>query len=320
LNHSESQPRVAIVMPTCDRPALLAKALEAFRVQTLARDSFEIIVIDDASGPATGAVLAEFQSRDDRPPLTVLRNERRRGMASSRNRGWRLARAPLVAFTDDDCASTPAWLEHLCDAARANPDAIVVGPTLPDPAASEELGEFVHTLSLTELGRWFETANILYPRALLERVDGFDEVAFNRWGGSDTDLAWRSLKAGARPVWAPDAIVHHAVVPVGAIGRLRAAARWHQTALCYKRHPVLRKELAFGLFRTREHALLLLALAAVAIPGLPRVARVALALPYARRLYGGRRTPVIAPYRVALDIIEIAACARGAIRYRVPLL
>ena len=36
-----------------------------------------------------------------------------------------------------------------------------------------------------------------YPRALLERLGGFDE-AYD-FGGEDTDLAWRAIEAGAEP-------------------------------------------------------------------------------------------------------------------------
>jgi hypothetical protein len=70
-------------------------------------------------------------------------------------------------------------------------------------------------------------------------------------------------------------------------------------------------------FRTREHALLLLAVLALGLPRLPRPVRLALTVPYLRRLYGGRRTPVLAPFRLALDIVEMTACIRGAIRFRV---
>ena len=59
--------------------------------------------------------------------------------ARHRNLGWRAARAPLVAFTDDDCRPEPDWLEVLLAAARRHPSAIVQGATRPDPFESELL-------------------------------------------------------------------------------------------------------------------------------------------------------------------------------------
>jgi glycosyltransferase involved in cell wall biosynthesis len=313
-------PLVSVVIATHDRPDRLERALLALRAQTLRPDSYEIVVVDDGSGPATTETIRRFLGDDDGPTVTVLRQDPSRGPAAARNRGWRSARAPLVAFTDDDCETTTGWLQELVLSADANPGAIVQGPTVPNPAEAEALDGFSHTLSGTKLGPWFETANILYPRGVLERVGGFDEEAFSGPGGEDTDLAWKAMGTGARAVWAGEAVVHHAVAPVGWRGLLRKAWKWDETMLCFKRHPVLRQELFWGVFWTRQHVLLALALLAAGLPGLPRVVRAALVVPYARRLYAGRRTPMLAPFRLALDLVETAACVRGSLRYRVLVL
>ena len=65
----------------------------------------------------------------------------------------------------------------------------------------------------------FQTCNIFYPRAILERVGGFDIEAFGRvHGGEDSDLAWRAIKSGAAAVFADGALVHHAVNELGPAG------------------------------------------------------------------------------------------------------
>jgi glycosyltransferase involved in cell wall biosynthesis len=314
-------PRVSVVVATYDRPERLERALAALYAQTLPSDAYEIVVVDDGSGPETAAVLRRFQAANDNgPALMVLRQVPARGPAAARNRGWRSVRAPLVAFTDDDCEATSGWLAGLVAAADANRGAIVQGPTLPNPAERDERLSFFRTLSRTRLGPWFETANILYPRAALQKAGGFDEAMFSGAGGEDTDLAWRAIEAGATAAWAPGAIVCHAVTRSGPLALLRHAWHWDETMLCFKRHPVLRRELVWGVFWTREHALLSLAVVAIAAPKLPPAVRVALGAPYARRLYAGRRTPLLAPFRLALDLVETAACARGALRFRVLVL
>src|SRR3954453_18710822 len=65
--------------------------------------------------------------------LRVIRPDPGGGPAAARNEGWRAARAPLVAFTDDDCQARPGWLEAGLRAARENPGAFVQGPTEPIP-------------------------------------------------------------------------------------------------------------------------------------------------------------------------------------------
>ena len=51
-------PLVSVVVSTYDRPARLARLLDALRAQTLGRSAFEVIVVDNGSGPETGRVLA----------------------------------------------------------------------------------------------------------------------------------------------------------------------------------------------------------------------------------------------------------------------
>ena len=62
------------------------------------------------------------------------RLESQAGPGGERNAGWREARAPIVAFTDDDCEPTPQWLARTLAACRAYPDAVTQGITLPHPS------------------------------------------------------------------------------------------------------------------------------------------------------------------------------------------
>ena len=113
-------PRVSVVMATHDRPAGLARQLDALRAQTLSDDAYEIVVVDDGSGPETIELLEREKARSG-PSLSVIRHEPAGGPARARNAGWRIARAPLVAFTDDDCRAGPRWLEAGLAAWDADP-------------------------------------------------------------------------------------------------------------------------------------------------------------------------------------------------------
>ena len=52
-----SDPRVSVVIPTHNRSGPLQTALAGLRAQTLPREEFEVIVVDDASSDDTPAVL-----------------------------------------------------------------------------------------------------------------------------------------------------------------------------------------------------------------------------------------------------------------------
>jgi glycosyltransferase involved in cell wall biosynthesis len=312
---------VSVVLATHDRPSRLSRQLSALRAQTLSSDRYEVIVVDDASGPETRAVLERERSRNG-VPLKVIRRDVAGGPAAARNEGWRAARAPLIAFTDDDCQAPPGWLEAGLRAAQANPGAFVQGPTEPIPREFEQAyGPFSHTMLVTKCGPGFETCNIFYPRELIERLGGFDASSYSGPGGEDTDLGWKAIEeAGARPVWEPDALMHHAVTALGPIGKIRMAARWHESMLPFRRYKSLRKKRYLGVFWSEVHQWLFMALLALLLPKRLWWVRAWLAAPYVVRLTNRRSGPLLAPYLILHDLVEVSAVVRGAIRYRTLIL
>ncbi|HEX6159399.1 MAG TPA: glycosyltransferase [Thermoanaerobaculia bacterium] len=98
---SRSRPAISVVMPVRNGEAFLAEAIASIFTQT-ERD-LELIVIDDASTDRTPQIL---ETVDDNR-LRVLRNDRRRGIAGSCNRGLAVARGAYVARMDADDIALP---------------------------------------------------------------------------------------------------------------------------------------------------------------------------------------------------------------------
>ena len=99
-------PRATVVVATHNRAYRLSLLLHALRAQTLPRQEFEVVVVDDGSTDSTPLLLADAERSGDLD-LRVLRREPAAGPATARNMGWRIARAPIIAFTDDDCRPSP---------------------------------------------------------------------------------------------------------------------------------------------------------------------------------------------------------------------
>ena len=303
---------LTIAVASHDRALRLRWLLNALEEQTLARERFEVVVCHD-SGPETERLLAEHPVA----PVAV-RMEPGTGSASrQRNAAWRAGSAPVVVFTDDDCRPPPDWLERMAAAVARHPGAVVQGAVRPDPVEEHLLAAAPHARSLLvdPPQPWGQCANIAYPRAVLERLRGFDE-SFAR-AGEDTDLVQRAVGAGVPYVGAPDALTYHAVAPYGLAGALRTLPRWAELARVVRRHPALRKRLALGVFWKASHAWLLAALVA-------RPALLGWALA-ARPRYGGSarglaRAVSELPGRAVVDLVEIAVLARGSLRERTLLL
>jgi len=322
-------PEIAVVVASHDRPLRLRWLLNALEEQTLARARFEVVVAHDSSSPETAALLGAHPLAAA-GVLRALHFDPGPGPAAKRNAAWRAARAPLIAFTDDDCRPPAEWLEGLLGAMAAHPGRIVQGATVPDPderhllhAAPGARSQLIEPPTI-----WAQTCNIGYPRDLLVRAGGFDErlpVA----SGEDTDLALRARAVGAEIVAAPDAVTYHAVDAPWLLARVRGTWRWQHLAHLVKRHPELREGLVLGAFWKRSHLLVVgagvgffvlrrrapaLALAAAvpwAIEARPR---------YGSGLRGRLRALSELPGRAVVDATEVAALARGSARYRTLLL
>jgi len=319
MSTGDGAPELSVVVATRNRPDRLVALLAALRAQTLAPERFEVVVVDDGSTDSTPELL-EREAASSPFRLRTVRRESGDGPAAARNAGLRVGGGELIAFTDDDCEPAPEWLAEGLRAAKETPGAVIQGRTEPNPAELTRLGPYTRTLRVTELGPHFETANMFYPRVLLERLDGFDE-RFRRPGGEDTDLAWRAIEAGAPIEFAPAALVHHAVEDHGPIGLLRVAGRWYDLMYALRRHPGYRARTRWRrIFWKQSHALLAQALLGGFLARrFPPAAL--LALPYLRHLL--RRCeeigvgPAYVPYLVVHDLVEVGAAVRGGLRHRV---
>jgi GT2 family glycosyltransferase len=199
--------KVSVVVPTCGRPALLARCLGALERQTLPRGEFEVIVVDDS--------------------------RLRSGPAAARNRGWRQARAEVIAFTDDDCVPDARWLERGLEQIEHH-DAVCGRIVMPVPARPTDYERDAQGLERSE----FVTANCFVRRAVLESLGGFDEQFRLAWR-EDSDLHFRLLESGARLARAPLALVEHPVRPAPWGVSLAQQRKVMFDALLYKKHPRL---------------------------------------------------------------------------------
>jgi glycosyltransferase involved in cell wall biosynthesis len=310
------EPLVSVVVSTYNRPARLTRLLDALSAQTLGRERFEVVVVDNGSGPETGRVLTAERARG-RLELVVVRHPVTLGPAGGRNAGWRLARAPLVAFTDDDCAPAAEWLAAILAGAAAHPGAVLQGPTRPNPAELADLGLLAHTVQIERLGPQFETCNIAYPRAVLASLNGFDESFGLQPAGEDTDLAWRAIEAGCASAFVADAVVWHAVERIGRRGMLRVAGRWSAVTRVFRDHPQTRTILYRRVFWNVWHYLLWRSLLTLAGP--PWLRRLLLARhlgQLSRRARDQGAGPEAIPFLLVYDAVECWSVTRGALRYR----
>jgi glycosyltransferase involved in cell wall biosynthesis len=119
------RPAVSVVLCTYNRRALLPGALEALLAQEAPGVEYEVVVVDNRSDDGTAELLEGWRARAG-GVLRVLA-EPRPGVSFARNAGIAAARAPLVAFTDDDVRVAPDWIATIARGFREHPGAAFVG-------------------------------------------------------------------------------------------------------------------------------------------------------------------------------------------------
>ncbi len=89
-------PHVSVIIPTKDRPHLLAQALQSLQYQTYR--CFEVVIANDG-GCDVGDVVDYFGSHF---PITYIRRSTSGGAAAARNMALSAARGNIIAYLDDD--------------------------------------------------------------------------------------------------------------------------------------------------------------------------------------------------------------------------
>jgi glycosyltransferase involved in cell wall biosynthesis len=223
---------VTVVVCTRDGGEALAGCLE--RLAALTHPHLELLVVDNApTDDDTRRVVEGFAARDPRFRHLV---EPRPGLSRARNRGLVEARGAVVAYTDDDVAVDPRWVQGLLRgfARRADVGCVTglvatAGVDSGEEAYFDARAASWSTRCEPELydlagnarddvlypysaGVFGTGANFAFGTAVLRALGGFDEAlgaGAPTLGGEDLDVFVRVLRAGYALAYEPAALVWH---------------------------------------------------------------------------------------------------------------
>ena len=230
-------PDVSVVLSTFNRCDDLSRALSALVSQQGADDiAFEVIVVDNNSSDRTREVVAPYL---DRPgPAVRYIFEQRQGVSYGRNTGTMAARAPIVAFTDDDNEVDARWIATVTFTLDAHPEASAIGgrivPDWPAPIPKWLDRRHWSPLAILDYGeqpfytsqsnpRCLLTANFAIRRAVLESLGGFSPQ-YERC--QDHELLIRLWRSGLQALYVPGLIVRTRIAPERLTRRYHRA--WHE--------------------------------------------------------------------------------------------
>lgn len=304
-------PSVTIVIPVKDRRERMLRCLDA----ALAQDypDFDVLVLDNCSTDGTAEACQERAAGAGVPVrVEVLPG----AVGQLRNRAAEISQADILAFTDSDCMPAPDWLSAGVAPFGDRPEVgVVQGRTLPEPG--KQAGGWAATVEVREWSGRFESCNLLVRRRAFEAASGFDEQVGHFW--EDTAAGMSLLRAGWKPAFAADAVVHHDVTWPGFAWHLRRGLRYGNAAKIVRDYPELRRELLWCRYflRPRSAKAAACALGLLLAP-LDRRALL-LTLPYVQMRRPRRASPGAVRDQLrgaAFDLAILVGMVRGSIRHR----
>ena len=234
----EQPSAISVIIPACDRVALLREVVRRLAEQSYPPDRFEVIVIDDGSSVDLTRAL-EPVGCDQLRVLELEGADRSFRAGQARQAGARAARFEVLLFLDADVAVDRDFLWHAGYCHGLDSRAVVLGylsgynlhdlglrhdldtiaaadrltgdqvPIIPDRGREPALRECLDDIhGLAEPWRLAYTGNLSVSRALLEEAGGFSDQ-FQGWGFEDVDLGLRLHDAGALWIFSRWALGYH---------------------------------------------------------------------------------------------------------------
>ncbi|MDF2379581.1 MAG: glycosyltransferase [Candidatus Gracilibacteria bacterium] len=134
MNQIEDQFLVSVVIPVYNTPPkLLRETLDSVKKQTLDKDLFEVLIINDCSpDPVTQVELRRLEGLSDLGGihLRVIHHETNKWLAEVRNTGIRESRGKYIVNLDSDDLIAPSYLKKCALTMEAHPGAGWAYPNL----------------------------------------------------------------------------------------------------------------------------------------------------------------------------------------------
>jgi glycosyltransferase involved in cell wall biosynthesis len=97
--------KITVIVPAYNEEELIGGCLDSLNHQTINRNEYEIIVVDNNSTDQTTLIALSKGARVEREP--------RKGYVHAIRRGIEVSQTDLIAFTDADCRVPSDWLEKI---------------------------------------------------------------------------------------------------------------------------------------------------------------------------------------------------------------
>lgn len=202
--------QLSVVLAVRNAADTLPTVLASIDGSDLARNAFEIIVVDDASDDSSPSQASRYAD------AVVRLTGEATGPAYARNRGAELARGTFIAFVDADVVVKPDTLGRMLRALVDEPQLDVVSARYAGPATERGLVSQYWNLLLgygddrsESRGAYVAGGCLMMRRSLFDATGMFDEWRFRTPCLEDVELGQRLIMRGSRVGTLPGLEVTH---------------------------------------------------------------------------------------------------------------
>lgn len=199
--------RCSVIIPAYNSEATIAFCLESILNQSLPKEDYEVILVDDGSTDDTRKVAENF-------PIRVIQQENH-GPAAARNNGATQANGDILIFTDSDCELDFNFIENII--APFGRDSNIVGV---QGSYKTRQKEFVAQFTQVEIETRYQkmarnkytdfigTYAAAYRTDVFRHYGGFD-TGFTVASGEDTEFSYKLHRNNKKMVFERRAFVYH---------------------------------------------------------------------------------------------------------------
>ncbi|MGD0802558.1 MAG: glycosyltransferase [Candidatus Bathyarchaeia archaeon] len=182
---------ITVVVPTYNEEKNIERCLRALAMQSIPRDSYEIIVVDGNSKDQTREIASKYAD------LVIQQSSS--GVGGARNDGVIVARGDIIATTDADCLPDENWLLTILEDFSDDEIVAVTGyldPMIPKDMQRFKAGTYHYAFKVANGLRKAGSlvgyhhlcgANTAFRRDVFLEVKGYRDLAYS----DDIELAKR---------------------------------------------------------------------------------------------------------------------------------
>lgn len=211
--------KLSVVICTFNRSDFLVDALDSLANQSLSKESYEVIVVNNNSTDATEKVSTSFRTKNTDINFQYV-IEHKQGLSHARNKGINTAKGEYISFVDDDARPDFAYAESIVKSFENYSDYDALGgkviPFYDDVHELKWLSKYVWGMvakvdngeQIRPFTRKYPAGcNMAFRKSIFGTIGLFDIELANRC--DDRYIFTQIKKAGLNVLYTPKASVKH---------------------------------------------------------------------------------------------------------------